>query len=72
VPSIGLISYSPFIEHLTKITLLVSLVGAGLKIDRRMGVRQWKDAWFLLGVGMPLSIIALSFCKPPIISGNLN
>src|SRR5690606_26473825 len=35
------------------------LTGAGLKIDRRIGLKSWKTTWLLLAVTMPLTIIAV-------------
>jgi sodium/hydrogen antiporter len=36
--------------------VIVALMGAGLKIDRRMGWRRWGSTWRLLAIGMPLTI----------------
>ena len=47
-------------ERLTEIVVLISLMGAGLKIDRPMGWRSWAVTWRLLGVAMPLTIVALT------------
>ena len=48
-----------FTERLTEIVVIVALMGAGLKIDRRIGWRSWATTWRLLGVAMPLTIIAI-------------
>jgi NhaP-type Na+/H+ or K+/H+ antiporter len=34
-------------------------MGAGLKLDRMVGWRRWIVTWRLLGVAMPLTILAL-------------
>lgn len=47
-------------EHLTELAVIISLVGAGLKIDRDIGWKSWKITWRLLAVAMPLSIAALA------------
>lgn len=43
-------------EHLTEFGVLIALLGAGLKLDRRMGLRRWSTTWRLLGVSMILTI----------------
>ena len=47
-----------FAERLTEMGVIVSLMGAGLKLDRRMGWKSWKTTWLLLGITMPLTIAA--------------
>jgi NhaP-type Na+/H+ or K+/H+ antiporter len=49
-----------FIERLTELAVVVSLMGAGLKLDRRLGWRTWRYTWRLLGLGMPLAILCLA------------
>lgn len=43
--------------HLTEIAVIVALMGAGLRLDRRPGLRAWASTWLLLGVAMPLTIL---------------
>lgn len=43
-------------ERLTEAAVIVSLMGAGLKIDTPIGLRRWRLAWRLLGIAMPLTI----------------
>lgn len=45
-------------ERLAELAVIVALAGAGLKLNRRPGWRDWKTTWRLLGVTMPLTIIA--------------
>ena len=45
-------------ERLTELTVLVALVGVGLRIDTRFGWRRWSLTWRLLGITMPLTILA--------------
>jgi NhaP-type Na+/H+ or K+/H+ antiporter len=45
-------------NRLTELVVIVSLMGAGLKIDRPFRVRAWGTTWRLLGVTMPLTIAA--------------
>ncbi len=47
-------------EHLTELIVILSLMGAGLKIDRVIGWKRWKLTWRLLGIGMPLTIGAVA------------
>jgi NhaP-type Na+/H+ or K+/H+ antiporter len=45
-------------ERLTELTVLVALVGVGLRIDTRFSWRGWSLTWRLLGITMPLTILA--------------
>jgi NhaP-type Na+/H+ or K+/H+ antiporter len=54
------IRFSTLTERLTEIVVIVSLMGAGLKIDRRIGWRRWSSTWRLIGITMPLSIAAVT------------
>jgi NhaP-type Na+/H+ or K+/H+ antiporter len=47
-------------EHLTEIVVIVALMGAGLKLDRKIGLRRWGTTWRLLGIAMPLTIGAIA------------
>jgi NhaP-type Na+/H+ or K+/H+ antiporter len=51
--------HSGFIEHLTEVVVIISLMGAGLGLDRRVGWRTWRNTWRLLAIGMPLSILCV-------------
>lgn len=48
-------------EHLTEIVVIISLMGAGLKIDRPIGWKSWRGTWRLLGITMVLSIALASW-----------
>src|SRR3954447_18482205 len=50
----------PVVERLTELVVIISLMGAGLKIDRVLGWRSWIITWRLLGLSMPLTIIGLA------------
>ena len=43
-------------EHLTEIVVIISLMGAGLAIDRKVGWKRWRTTWRLLAIAMPLTI----------------
>lgn len=49
----------PTIEKLTELVVIISLMGAALKIDREIGWRAWMTTWRLLAIAMPLTILAL-------------
>jgi NhaP-type Na+/H+ or K+/H+ antiporter len=45
--------------HLTEVCVIVSLMGAGLAINRAPSLRGWSSTWRLLGITMPLSMLAV-------------
>lgn len=45
------------VERLTELTVLVALLGAGIRIDTRFSWRGWRATWHLLAFGMPLTIV---------------
>lgn len=53
--------YHPQIaERFTEFVVIIALMGAGLKIDRVVGWRRWGVTWRLIGITMPLSILAIT------------
>lgn len=48
------------VEHATELIVIISIAGAGLAVDRKMGRRSWQHTWVLLGITMPLTITALA------------
>jgi NhaP-type Na+/H+ or K+/H+ antiporter len=54
------VRFSTLTERMTEIVVIVSLMGAGLKIDRRIGWRRWGSSWRLIAITMPLSIVAVT------------
>jgi NhaP-type Na+/H+ or K+/H+ antiporter len=52
--------HSDVAVHLTELCVLVSLMGAGLAINRRFSWRAWSTTWRLLAITMPLSIAAVA------------
>ena len=48
------------VMRLTEFLVVISLMGAGLKLDRPLGFRAWRLTWRLLGVAMPLTILCLA------------
>jgi NhaP-type Na+/H+ or K+/H+ antiporter len=66
--STGVLSFDPdprtwdtLTERLAELVVLISLMGAGLKLDRPLGWRRWGSTWRLLAVAMPLTIIATAW-----------
>ncbi len=55
--AVGKVVKYPALGALTTV-LIVALMGAGLKIDRPFGWAAWRPTWRLLGVAMPLTIVA--------------
>jgi len=49
------------ITHASELIVIVSLTAAGLAIDLKASWRRWNATWRLLGIAMPLTIIALVF-----------
>lgn len=47
-------------ERLTEFVVIVSLMGAGLKLRRVPGWRSWATTWRLLAVTMPLTVAAIA------------
>ncbi len=47
-------------ERLTEFVVIVSLMGAGLKLRRSPGWRSWATTWRLLAVTMPLTVAAIA------------
>jgi NhaP-type Na+/H+ or K+/H+ antiporter len=52
--------FPKFTERMTELIVVVALTGAGLKLDRPIGWRSWNLTWRLLGIAMPLSILAIA------------
>lgn len=66
--STGLLSFNPdprtwdtATERLTELVVIISLMGAGLKLDRPVGWRNWSTTVRLLAVAMPLTIAAVAW-----------
>jgi len=46
------------IQYVTELVVIISLVGAGMRIERRPGLVRWSSAWRLLAITMPITIVA--------------
>ncbi len=47
-------------EQMAQAVVLIALMGSGLKIDRPFTWRAWQTTWRLLGIAMPLTILAMT------------
>jgi len=54
-----IVQHSTWVEHVTALALVVSVMGAGLRLDRPFSAARWGGIWRLLAIVMPLSIVAL-------------
>lgn len=52
------LTQGPAVERLSELVVIISLMGAGLRLDRAVGWRSWSLTWRLLGITMPLTIAA--------------
>ncbi len=52
--------FTKALEYATELVVILSLAGAGLRLDRRPGWKAWRSVWLLLAIAMPLSIAALA------------
>ncbi|UJH92814.1 hypothetical protein LZ575_10535 [Antarcticibacterium sp. 1MA-6-2] len=50
-----------YAEHLTEIGVIISLMGAGLNIDRPFNFKTWNVTWRLLGITMVITIALAAF-----------
>lgn len=50
-----------FALHLTEACVTISLMGAGLALNRAASWRGWMTTWRLLAIAMPLSMVGLGF-----------
>ncbi len=60
LPEVDPTEHETLTEHLTEVVVIISLMGAGLAIDRRVGWRRWRTTWRLLAVAMPLTIVLVA------------
>lgn len=51
--------HSSVLLHLTEICVIISLMGAGLALNRVVSLRGWASTWRLLAITMPLSMLAV-------------
>ena len=61
LPDPNPVRHGEFVLHLAEVCVIISLMGAGLALDRPVGRRTWSTTWRLLGIAMPLCIAGLAF-----------
>ncbi|PRY37941.1 cation:proton antiporter [Umezawaea tangerina] len=54
------VRHSSIVLHLTELCVIISLMGAGLALNRPVGWRRWSTTWRLLGITMPLTMVAVA------------
>ena len=54
-PDLDPIANATLVERLTEIVVIISLMGAGLKLDRPFDLRSWSSTWRLLAITLPLT-----------------
>ena len=52
------VKHGELAERLTEFVVIIALMGAGLKLDRPFDWRAWSNTWRLLGITMPITIVA--------------
>jgi len=60
LPAPDPVAHPAVTEHLTEFGVIVALMGAGLKLDRPVGLRRWSSTWRLLAIVMPVTIVAVA------------
>lgn len=58
LPKADPIAHGAFLERISELAVIVALMGAGLKLDRPFGWSSWRPTWRLLGLAMPVTIVA--------------
>jgi NhaP-type Na+/H+ or K+/H+ antiporter len=54
------------VERLTEFVVIVSLMGAGLRIDRPFGWTSWSTAWRMVALAMPLTVALIALTSSAI------
>ncbi len=60
LPRVDPTEHGVLVEHLTEVVVIISLMGAGLAIDRAIGWRRWASTWRLIAIAMPLTVALLA------------
>ncbi|WP_167996023.1 cation:proton antiporter [Arthrobacter pigmenti] len=61
LPTPDPVKYEVVTTHLTEVCVIISLMGAGLALDRPLGWRGWSTTWRLLAIVMPVCILVLAW-----------
>ena len=60
IPAVDPVAHPDVAERLAELTVIVSLTGVGLKLERPFAVAQWPETWRLLAIAMPLTVAAVA------------
>ena len=60
LPAVDPVAHPLATQHVTEIVVIISLMGAGLALDRPVGWRRWASTWRLIAIAMPLSIVLVA------------
>ncbi|RJK97139.1 cation:proton antiporter [Vallicoccus soli] len=61
LPTPDPVEHAASTTHLSEAAVIVALMGAGLALDRPPSWRGWSSTWRLLGITMPLTMLAVGF-----------
>ncbi|GAA0300802.1 cation:proton antiporter [Kineococcus aurantiacus] len=61
LPTVDPLKHSEATQHVTELVVIISLMGAGLALDRAVGWRRWASTWRLIVVAMPLTIALVAW-----------
>ncbi|MGW7263388.1 cation:proton antiporter [Streptomyces sp. NPDC054842] len=57
LPAIDPVDDRVVAEHVSEVVVIISLMGAGLALNRPIGWRRWGTTWRVLGITMPLTFL---------------
>jgi NhaP-type Na+/H+ or K+/H+ antiporter len=60
LPTPDPLAHPSITTHLAEVCVLISLMGAGLALDRPLGWRRWRNTWRLIGLTMVASIAVVT------------
>ncbi|MEO8106040.1 MAG: cation:proton antiporter [Actinomycetes bacterium] len=60
LPNPDPVEHRTLVEYSAAIVVIISLMGAGLALDRPVGWRRWSTTWRLLAIAMPATIAAVA------------
>lgn len=60
LPTPDPVAHGPVAERVSEVCVIVALFGAGLALDRPVGLHHWASTWRLLSVGMLLTVGAVA------------
>ncbi|MHC6624709.1 cation:proton antiporter domain-containing protein [Streptomyces globosus] len=67
VPLVDPVRDRLWVEHATELCVIVSLMGAGLALNRPVGLRRWAGPWRLVGIALPLTVAAVCAVAVPLL-----